>query len=404
MLMKHKHFLRLFILFILLLLTGCWDRTELQDLDIVTAIGIDKGEDDVNNRYRVTVQIINEGEAVGGTGQTAGRASPITTFSNTGSTVSEALRKISPKTANELYFPHIQVMVIGEELAKEGVTDLFDFIDRDPQFRMLFPILIARENTAENVLKVSTPLESIPASKIVGALEFTRRIWGEYASTRADQVIDSINKHAAAIIGIRINGDPEKGNELFNIRKIDPDTTLEITGIAVLKDGKLETWLDEDAARGVTWIKNEFTRSILNLDCKDIKNGIAVEMVRSKTKLSAEFKEGKPIIHIDTREEGHISEVHCGIDLDKPETINKLEKELEKETKEEIMMAVKAAQEEKSDIFQFSEVVNRADPKEWNKIEKKWEEEIFPELEVKVDVRAFIRRTGMRTKSYLSSE
>ncbi len=401
--MKHRPFVILFMLLSTVLLSGCWDRDELQDLDLVSAIGIDEGGDDVENRYRVTVQIINEGQIAGAPGQ-GGKAevAPVTTYSDTGSTVAEALRKITLKTSNELFFPHVQLMVIGEELARnKGIQDLFDWIERDSKFRTLFPILIVRDNTAKNVLQITTPLETVPSAKIVGSLETTKTIWGEYASTRADKVIQQLGGEGANLTGIQITGDPKKGNSLTNVQQIYPKTDIEIKGLAIFKKGKLKKWLDGESARGATWINNELTKTIINLDCEKKKKGIAVDLMRSKTKIKVEIRNEKPVIYVKVRSEGHISEVHCPIDLDKNETIQKLEKQMEKEIKEEIMIALEVAKEQKSDIFRFGEYVNREDSKLWKKIKKRWDDEIFPETEVNVNVQAFIRRSGLRTKSYI---
>ncbi len=401
--MKHKPFIVFLMLLSIVLLSGCWDRAELQDLDIVSAIGIDEGGDDVENRYRVTVQIINEGQIAGTQGQ-GGRSemAPVTTYSATGSTISEALRKIAPKSPNELFFPHVQLMVIGEDLARnKGIQDLFDVIERDSQFRTLFPILIVRDNTAKALLQITTPLEAVPAAKIVGGLETTKKIWGEYASTRADQVIQQLDGEGANLTGIEITGDPAKGNEITNVQQISSKTDIQIKGLAVFKNGKLQKWLDGDEARGASWINNELTKTVVNLDCEKKKKGIAVEMVRSQTKVKADIKNRKPVIRIAVRSEGHISEVHCPIALGKHESIEKIEKQMEKEIKEEVMMALEAAKEQKSDIFRFGETVNREDPKLWKKIKGKWDDEIFPETEVHVNVQVFIRRSGLRTKSYI---
>jgi spore germination protein KC len=402
--MKHRPFTILFILLSTVLLSGCWDRTELQDLDIVSAIGIDEGDDDEENRYLVSVQVINEGQiaGAGGTGQGGSDVAPVITYSATGSTVSEALRKIAPKAPEELFFPHVQVMVIGEELArKKGIQDLFDWIERDSQFRTLFPILIVRDNTAKNLLQIMTSLEKMPSAQIVGGLESVQKIWGEYASTRADQVILQLGGEGANLTGVQIYGDPEAGNSLTNVQKISPKTTVEIRGLAIFKKGELKKWLDDDAARGATFINNELKKTILNLNCEKKKKGVAVDMVRSNTKIKAEIKNEKPVIQITVRSEGHISEVQCPIDLGKHESIEELEKQMEKEIKEEIMMALEATKEQKTDIFRFGEYVNREDPKLWKKIKKKWDDDIFPETEVNVNVEAFIRRSGQRTKPYI---
>ncbi|WP_449619913.1 hypothetical protein [Robertmurraya sp. Marseille-Q9965] len=46
----------LIILVIMLVLTGCWDRTEVNDLAFVTATGIDKLED---NLFQVSIQVLS---------------------------------------------------------------------------------------------------------------------------------------------------------------------------------------------------------------------------------------------------------------------------------------------------------------------------------------------------------
>lgn len=401
--MKHRLYIIVFMLLSAIFVSGCWDRAELQHLNLVSAIGIDEGGDDVENRYLVTVQIVNVGKIGGSQGQ-GGKTegTPVTTFSDTGSTVAEALRKISPKTPNQLFFPHVQLMVIGEELAgNNGIQDLFDWLERDSHFRNLFPILIVRNNTAKNALQITTSLENIPSANIVGRLNTAKENWGEYVNTRADQVIRQLSGDVVYISGIQIIGDSEKGNSLKNIDQISPKTAMEIKGLAIFNKGKLKRWLYGEEARGALWINNELSNTIVNLNCEKRKKGIAVDVKRSKTKVALEIKNDKPVFYLSVRSEGSISEVQCPIDLSKHKTIEKLQEQLAKEIKEEIVLAIKAGQEQKNDIFHFGEYINREDPKLWKKIKKEWNNEIFPETEINVNVQAFIRRTGLRTKPYI---
>jgi spore germination protein KC len=401
---KLRPFLLLFMFLSTALLSGCWDRMEIQDFNTVSAIGIDVGDDDVDNRYLITVQVINEGQIAGAPGQGGkGKVAPVTTYSATGSNVVEALRKITLKLPREPFYPHVQIMVIGEELARQtGIQDLFDWIERNPQFRTLFPVLMVRDNTAENVLQIMTALEPIPSVKIVGGLKSTEKKWGEYSSTRADELIQQLSDGVALMTGIQITGDPEQGEQFTNVQQISPETKLEITGLAIIKEGKLQNWLDEGVARGAMLIKNETKETILNLNCEKKEKGIGVNVMRSKTNINVEIKSGKPIFHLTVPIEGHISEVQCPVDLSKYKVIEKLEKQMKKEVKEEILMAVEAAKEQKSDIFGFGEYVNRKDPKYWKKVKKEWDDKIFPETEINVTVQPFIRRTGLRTKSYIN--
>ncbi|MFP7313778.1 Ger(x)C family spore germination protein [Bacillus safensis] len=64
--MRHKPLMLLLLCVFLILLSGCWDREELQQLSSVSGLAIDKGSDKIKNRYRVTVQIINPSQVAGG--------------------------------------------------------------------------------------------------------------------------------------------------------------------------------------------------------------------------------------------------------------------------------------------------------------------------------------------------
>ncbi|MCV9888749.1 Ger(x)C family spore germination protein [Metabacillus halosaccharovorans] len=397
----HKSYKIFLCILSILFISGCWDSNELQDFSIISGIGIDKGGDDPENRFRTTVQIINPSIVSGGQQGGSVQSSPVTTYSETGSTLKEALRKISNEAPAELFFPHIQIMLIGEELAKEGIDELFDVVERDPKFRVLFPVLIVKGHTAEDALKVSTSLRPIPSAKIEGSLQSSKEIWGEYPSTRADQAIMKLGEGSAAITGIEINGDVEKGNQTANMQEIFQSTKLEIKGLAIIREGKLEKWLEGDPARGVVWVNNEMEETVMNLDCPEKKDAIAIDIGRAESIIKAKVKKGKPVITIRLNAEGAVSETHCSMELDKDETIKELEEQLRNEIKEEVQAAIKTLQEEKSDVFGFGEYINIEDKNYWKKIKDKWEEEIFPESEVNIEVNATIRRTGMKVKSYI---
>jgi spore germination protein KC len=292
-------------------------------------------------------------------------------------------------------------MVISEDLAKAGLDDIFDVIERDSHFRVLFPVLIAKgHHSAKNVLEVTTALEAIPSAKIVEALRTTENHWGVYKLTRADEVIKGLKEGSFAITGIQMVGNSNKGNVLENVEKITPSTSIYIKGTALFKNRKLKKWLDQNTSRGVTWVMDELKGTVINLDCGMKKDAIAVEVNRSKTSTEVKIQNQKPVIYLTVHSEGEVLENNCSLDLGKSRNLDQLDEKLEAKIKKEVLQAIKTAQKEKSDIFGFSDDVNIADKKLWKKIETTWENNIFPKTEVRVQVQAILRRTGMTTKSY----
>ncbi|MGP7818035.1 Ger(x)C family spore germination protein [Niallia sp. 01092] len=392
--MKHNVIFMWLLCLTTTILSGCWDSRELPKLNIVSAIAIDKDDED-ENRYRTTVQVINPPQVAGGQQGGKVQAAPVITLTNSGSTLSESLRKISPMLPGQLFFPHIQVMVISEDVAKDGIQHLFDVIERDSKFRLLFPVVIARNTSAKDILQITTQVYPIPSDEIDENLLSSEDEWGEFIRTQVDQVIEGLKEGSLVVSGIQITGNKEQGNKTENLQQISPGAKTEVGGLGLFTNGKLNTWLDGKTARGTTWIMNEMKKTVLNLDCKDMKEAISIELSRSKTKINVTIKNNQPVIQIHVNAEGTISETLCSIDLSQQKEIKKLEKEMEKEIKEEIKNTINMAQKEKSDFLGFGEHINMKDKKTWKKIEKKWDAEVFPKTEVNINVNAFIRRTGM---------
>ncbi len=146
----------MFVLLILcLFLTGCWDRRELNELGIALALGIDKVEDE----YQVTAQVVVPSEIAMKT--STGR-SPVTLFQAKGETVYEAFRKMTKNSPRKIYPGHLRMLVIGEDLAEEGIADSLELLSRDWELRSDFFVVIAKDMTAGEVLNVTTTIESHP--------------------------------------------------------------------------------------------------------------------------------------------------------------------------------------------------------------------------------------------------
>jgi spore germination protein KC len=399
--MKNKRIMLLLLCLSISFVSGCWDSNELQKLCIVAGMAIDKGNDNTKNRFRITVQIANPPQVAGDTQGGKTQTSRVTNFTETGSTISETLRKIATKAPGELLFPHLQVLVISEDLARAGIADIFDVIERDSQFRVLFPVLISKgPHSAKDTIQVTTSLEAIPSAKIVEALRTSENNWGAYKATRVDEVIKGLKEGSFPISGIQMKGDLKAGNSVKNVEKISPNAIIQLKGTAIFKDRKLKKWLDLNTARGVTWVMDEMKSTVMNLDCGMKKDAIAVEVNRSKTTTDVKIQNEKPVFYLTVHAEGEVLENNCSMDLGKSINLDQLDEKLEEEIKNELLQAIKAAQKEKSDIFRFGDNINITDKKLWKKIETTWENDIFPKTEVHVKVQAIIRRTGMITKSY----
>ncbi|AXM90150.1 Ger(x)C family spore germination protein [Anoxybacillus ayderensis G10] len=393
----------LFLIFVLLftcIIYGCWSKRELTDLAFIIAVGIDKRD----GKYMSTFQIVNPGNVAGATQRGGGSAGlPVALYTSTGDTLVEASRKASKQISRIPYYSHTNLVVIGEELAKEGIQQIFDAVERNPQFRPAANIIIARKQTAKQLLSVLTPIDKIPANQIIKTLQFTKGLLGENVDIRIREIIEnfSLDGKEVVISSFRIAGDWQKGDEQDNVRTIEPSARLRAAELAVFKNGKLVGWMKNEEARGVLWVLNKVKQTSVNIDWGESKEGLSYKVMRAQAKVTAKLKDGNPIISVFIKTEGDISETFVSIDFTDPKQIIELEKKIQQEIKKEVKKAVHAAQKKKSDIFGFGEVVHRTYPEEWKEMKKMWHNKYFPKSEIHVKVDSFIRRTGLRTRSYI---
>jgi len=388
---------------VLILLSGCWSKKELTDIAIISAFGIDKND---KGQYVGTIQVINPGKVTGG--QQDGGSSigpPINVYTETGNNLTEVSRKFSTGISRRLYYAHTNLVVVGERLAREeGILRLFDAMDRDPEFRITSEVIIAQDMEAKDIVRTITPIDKIPSNKVIKTLKSTEKNWGTHLRANMKDVLNNLvsDGKEPLITGFRIKGEIDQAMKMANIEETTPKAVLEAEGIALFRNGKLVDWLQGSTARGSLWILDKIEKTDVNINWQEHVEAIAYEVIRQKTKVLPKVYNEEPLITIDVSAEGDIGEVEIPVDLTDPLVLVKIEKEVEKEIKKEIQEAIKQAQKNKSDVFGFGEVVQRADPKLWKKLKSDWNSVYFPELVVDVKVDAFVRRTGIRTKSFLT--
>ncbi len=347
-----------------LVLTGCWDKRELDELAITMAIGVD--ESDVG--YLVTAQVVVplEVSIEGNTGN-----SPITQVRAEGETVSEAIRKLAKIVPREIYPGHLRILVISETVAEKGIGEIVDYFSRNWEMRSDFYVVVAKEMTAEEILNVSTAIETIPANSMFNMLNVAQETWSSTRGIHINDLISDIGSDGkeAVVTGIEVIGDEELGSSKKNVETITPKARLRLLDLGVFKKDKLVGWLTEEESIGYNKVSNQVKSSVTTLSCPE-GGTMAIEMVRANSEIKAKINNGTPEVEVKIKTEGNIAEVDCQIDLMKAENITKLEKLYSEKVKEVMQKSITTLQEDfNADIFGFGEAVHRADAKVWKKLE-----------------------------------
>ncbi|WP_445477296.1 Ger(x)C family spore germination protein [Lysinibacillus irui] len=380
-----------------LLLSGCWSKRELNELAIVVALGIDK----VDDAYEVTVQIVDPSEV--SMRQASAQRSPVISYHARGETIFEAIRKMTTLAARKPYFAHLQVVVLGEELAKEGISESLDLIARDHEFRKDFNVIMSYEAAAKDVLNVLTPIEKVPANKMLNSLEVSEKAWGSTIAINVDELVNTLSSKdkGALISAIEIHGDKKLGVDQTNVQRVKTPVLLQYAGLAVFKKDKFIGLLTEEESKSVSFLSDKIKSTIEIIACPK-KGTLSTEITHSKTKVKGSFENGNPTIDIQIVVEQNVGEVECDIDLTKNTSIHYINKKTAQGIKGRIEEALEKIQQQyEVDVLGFGDTLHRADAKQWKKIKDDWAT-IFPELPIDVHVKVKTQGLGTMQNSLLN--
>ncbi|MEK5232146.1 Ger(x)C family spore germination protein [Lysinibacillus sp. FSL K6-0232] len=373
-----------------LLLGGCWSKHELNELAIAIALGIDKVGDD----YEITVQIVDPSEI--SVRQVSAQRSPVVTYHTKGKSIFEALRKMTTLAARKPYFSHLQVVVLGEDLAKEGIQEPLDFIARDHEFRNDFNVIMSYEATAKEVLNVLTPIEKVPANKIVNSLRTSEHAWGSIMTITIDELVNTLNnkEKGTVLAAIEIQGDKKLGMDQTNVQRIQTPVLLRYAGLAVLEEGRFVGLLSEEESRSIGFLKDSIHSTAEIIACPE-QGSLSTEIIQSDTKVKGSFERGQPKIAVQIHIIQNVAEVKCTINLTEDTTIQTINQITAQDIQQQIEQALATIQQYyQVDIVGFSNVLHRADAKQWKKIKSDWAT-IFPTLQV--DVKVDVQTQGSGT-------
>lgn len=371
----------LILLFIFpLLLAGCWNNRPLTEINIVVGIGLDRTED---GRFLLTVQVAEPGAiqpaSAGDSSGGGSKVKPVFVASNEGETVFEAVRGMLATIDKKLFLSTTQVLIIGEKLAQDGIKEVLDFFERDHEMNYTMDVLVAKDATPDEILRMESDIDTIPAVYIQSTAENTAARGTVKRTLLIDLIKDMDCKGRQAAIGqVTMASEKEVNTE----------------GLAVFKEGKLEGWLDPYETRGFLFAKNKVKSAIVNFPAEGGRS--AVEIIRSKGSVSVAVENDEPsrlIIRVNA--EGNLGEFEAKSKIDSPETIHLLEGKLAEEIKKEVEMALEKCQKEfSSDIFGFGNYLHKYYPKCWKKVEKDWHD-FFSKLPADIRVDAKIMRVGL---------
>ncbi len=390
--MKCKKILLSFIISTSLILSGCLGSKEINTLAISISIGIDK----VDDEYSVTYQILNP-KAIAS--KKSANESPVFLYTERGKDLFQIIRRITTFSPRKIYNSHLRMVVLSEEIAKEGIEGLLDFFLRDHEFRTDFYFAVAKGATANEVLKCLTSLESVSGMEMYDSIKASEKAW---APTKAVKIMELTSKLVSdgvnpVLSAVEIVQEEDKSDSI-DVLKQSVVNKLKFFGLCAFKKDKFVGYLTENDSKGFNYITGNVKNTVGHLEL-DEKNKITFEVIEAKSKMKAYMLKGKPAVNVSIKLTVNIAAEVGKYDVSTEKNSEKLNSLVEEKIKEHCEYSIKNTQENlQTDIFGFGEEIHRTYPKLWKKIKNNWNNE-FVNLPVSVTVKSKVNGLGETTKS-----
>ena len=371
------------IFIFLFLLGGCYDYKELNDYAIVTGIAIDKN----NDKYEVSVLISNSSKA---SSDAESKESDVVVYSGHGDTIFGAFKDIGLISPKEIYIGSFSILLINEEVAKEGINDVLDVFLRYPNSRKSFYLTIVKKDKAKDVLKIMTPLANFPSQNISNNLASSTSLQGTINKVSFNELLSILVQDGIdpTINSIKIVGKKKEGFSQSNLETAEPKTNIKLSNLAIFKNYKLVDYASYEESLGINFINKNMKDAYLKIKYKD--GYVVIDTTNVKSNIKIKLKNNKPKININIKGEARITESTGNIKLDEYKSIEKLQKLSNKKIKKIINKAISKAKDNEADIFGFGLKFYHKYPKYFEKNKKNWDT-IFKELEINTDVKIILK-------------
>jgi spore germination protein KC len=365
--------------------SGCWNYREIEKLAIVAGMAIDRDEGD--RRFIMTVEIASTlGEASGGTQSEV--------YETRGTTMFEAVRNLIIETGKKAYWSHSKVIIIGRSIAEDGIAQVLDFVYRDSETRRDVLVVISNVEPASAIIKEAHNNKGLLSFKLDSAIRSQKSI-SRFPKAELRAVVDNFKDENSAMLLPIINK-----NEYKNANNNIP----EVFGSAVLKHDKVVGYLNGDETKYALWVQNKLKGGLLIV--RDIleESDISFEIFTNKTRRKIEYKDNQFKVYISTKTEVNIGELSDTVDFSDPNKLIAIKSKAEKFLEKNIKAVITRLQKDyKADVFNFQEMAEIHDNKEWKKVKSNWSE-VFASIPFEVDTEINIKGTALTSKPIKEGE
>lgn len=369
----------------ILILSGCWSSTELNNRAFPTIMTVDLLEDEsleVALDFPLPNRMIPS--QTGGSNNGAGE--PFTFISRKGRKLGEILRDIQLDATRDIYFGQTRVVVFGRRLAMQGIDPVIDLISRQPDFHISANLFVT-DQEVEAIRKTPTVSERFVSTILTKFIDDKLTL-----NTTVKEFLMAKPRSADILI-------PRIGfRKLEEIEVITPGKNYWVSseGAVMMSNGKMiaDRHLNNEELRGALWITSQADSAIASIKSPTDQREITIKINNIRTKIEPKLKNNQIAFQIKSTGNAYLFSSDSNLDIKDTEAINQLQNTFNKDLESLMHKAIETTKQARCDAFRFSDYLDWKYPKIWKNMQGQWDEYYANTLPVDIDVDITINRMG----------
>ncbi|WP_127592411.1 Ger(x)C family spore germination protein [Paenibacillus lautus] len=362
-----------------LLLSGCWDNKEVQDINYITAMGVDYKDD----KYIIYVQMLDFATIAKQESSKPTEKAPIWVGRGTGTTLTEALIDLYTSSQQRVSWGHVTALVLSESVLKpQQLSQVFDLTNRSQEIRYT-KWIYGTKDKMEDLFSVSPFFQLSPLHSL---LHEPRESYIQFSFIRPIQFVNFIRLYrekAATVVLPSLHISNQNWSENLKQHPI-----LEVNGGFLIKNKEMMGWLKRSDLLGIRWLASPQTHAAIVVQT----NGEAIGSIKLENPQSSIDVIRRPN---DASYRIKLNVIGTVQNMYKKVGIKEMKRLTEDTLRKEMHNTFHKAALIHADPYDLCLQLYRTDPKLWKKLAKD-KKDIYDETALEFDIDVNIRYWGQR--------
>ncbi|QKY71446.1 Ger(x)C family spore germination protein [Lentibacillus sp. CBA3610] len=382
--MKRKGLHLVAYMLIIVVLSGCWDRVEIEDRGFIIGSAIDSPEDSGADENAVTMTnqfVVPSG--LGGPSQGSPDKQAFANITARGKSLFAIQREMATLSSRSPFFPHLQTIAVSSELAQQGnlFSDVMDLFLRDHEMRREVDVVIV-DGKAKDILDIQPENEQLPVMHIQSIMENSYKNAGTLQPLRIGELHEHLLNNSSYVIP----------------RMVKSGDALDYEGIGVFhgNSNRMVGTLNQQETRGYILITGEKDGGKVEVEMDD--ETVTLEIMNISSSMTITNKSKANIgVDVNTDVEALVAETFGQGRLTSKEKLKDLEQKAEAKMESLMKQAIDKVQGElKTDVLGVNHVLNQYHYDFWKGIEEDWDhgQNYFADASIDVSASVNIQSSG----------